>query len=123
MFAGHSMLCPYDCKDKGANREIGVPRLMRGARPGTPGQQTAGALRAPFLRQGKQGKQAPALHIECGAPDAWEADGADGAKHVCRARTDPPGSTSRRPGRPPLLCPDNCKERAGRMPALPERGL
>jgi hypothetical protein len=26
MFAGHSMLCPYNCNDKGANREIGVPR-------------------------------------------------------------------------------------------------
>ena len=43
MFAGHSVLCPYDCKDKGANREIGVPRLMRGARPGLPRAADSGS--------------------------------------------------------------------------------
>ncbi len=56
---GHSMLCPYHCKgkercrveklgdpplqSKSADREIGVSRLVRGARPGKPGRQTAGA--------------------------------------------------------------------------------
>ena len=43
MFAGHDISCPY--KGKGANREIGVPRLMRGARPGKPERQTAAASR------------------------------------------------------------------------------
>jgi hypothetical protein len=36
---------PANPKAKGANREIGVPRWMRGARPGKPGRQTAAASR------------------------------------------------------------------------------
>ncbi len=45
MCAGHSMLCRYECSDKVANRESGVPRLMRGARRGKPRRQIAGVLR------------------------------------------------------------------------------
>ena len=48
-----------DMETTGAHREIGVPRVMRGARPGKPGRQTAGASsRTPHETQCGAGEKA-----------------------------------------------------------------